>query len=156
VLLTLLVMSLAALATTSLAASPESRARRQAQPVTLASPLQAPTVVATRHEARHRVVMMEVTAYCPCKICCGRQAHGVTASGKKVTYNGGAFVAADEDVLAFHTRLVIPGYKGGKPVPVMDRGGDIVGNHIDVFFPTHREAQKWGRKMLPVTILDER
>lgn len=98
--------------------------------------------------------MMEVTAYCPCAICCGPHAHGITASGHKVSYHGGAFVAADADIFAFGTRVSIPGYKGGKPVPVVDRGGAIVGNHIDVFLSTHEQALKWGHKWLPVTVWD--
>src|SRR4051812_7882571 len=32
---------------------------------------------------------MEVTAYCPCSICCGDAAQGITASGKLVSHNGG-------------------------------------------------------------------
>ena len=109
---------------------------------------------AVRRDLRHRTVVMEVTAYCPCKQCCGRQGRGITASGKKVTYSK-AFVAADTDLLPFHTRLSIPGYAKGKPVPVLDRGGDIVGKRLDVYFPTHAQAEKWGRKKLPVTVLTD-
>src|SRR4051812_3298311 len=50
-----------------------------------------PAVVPLPH---HRTVRMEVTAYCPCPICCGEGAHGITASGKLVSHNGGRFVAA--------------------------------------------------------------
>src|SRR5688500_5477160 len=46
-----------------------------------------------------RTVTMEVTAYCPCKKCCGKNARGVTASGKTIAYNNGVFVAADTRVL---------------------------------------------------------
>lgn len=98
-------------------------------------------------------MMMEVTAYCPCTICCGPNARGVTASGRKVSHNSGAFVAADTNVLPFHTRLSIPGYRSGKTVPVIDRGGDIKGNRLDVFFKTHGEAKKFGRRIVPVTVL---
>lgn len=119
----------------------------------LAAPLGTPRAVAVATgKTGERVLMMEVTAYCPCKICCGKRAKGLTASGQKVGYNRGAFVAADTDLLPFHTKVSIPGYKSGKPVPVMDRGGDIVGNRIDVFFPTHKEAMKWGRQMLAVKV----
>jgi 3D (Asp-Asp-Asp) domain-containing protein len=101
-----------------------------------------------------RIVMMEVTAYCPCKVCCGRRARGLTASGKSVRYNGGAFVAADTDVLPMHTRISVPGYHRGKPIPVIDRGGDIVGKRVDVFFKSHAQAERWGRQVLPVTIVE--
>jgi 3D (Asp-Asp-Asp) domain-containing protein len=101
-----------------------------------------------------RVMWMEVTAYCPCKECCGPGAMGLTASGKTVNYNGGAFVAADTDVLPFGTKLVIPGYSHEAPIEVIDRGGAIKGHKLDVFFDSHEEALKWGRQWVAVTVLD--
>ena len=100
-----------------------------------------------------RTMTMEVTAYCPCKKCCGKNARGVTASGLKVTHNAGLFVAADTALLPFHTKLRIPGYGDGKTVPVLDRGGAIKGNRIDVFFPSHKQALKWGRRVIEVTVV---
>jgi len=99
-----------------------------------------------------RVVMMEVTAYCACPKCCGPEAVGITASGKDVSYNDGKFVAADRN-LPFGTKLFIPGYSE-TPVEVIDRGGAIKGERLDVFFPTHEAALEWGRQLVPVTILD--
>ncbi len=102
-----------------------------------------------------RRLWFTVTAYCPCKKCCGRWAkYHKTASGLPVTYNGGHLVAADTDVLPFHTLVRIPGYADGKAVPVVDRGGAIKGRMIDVFFPTHWRAKKWGKKRLLVEVLD--
>jgi 3D (Asp-Asp-Asp) domain-containing protein len=94
---------------------------------------------------------MVVTAYCPCTRCCGPNACGITASGKPVTANGGRFVAADRD-LPFGTMLIIPGYNNGRPVEVLDRGGAIKGNRLDVFFPTHQEARQWGVRRLKVRL----
>lgn len=93
-----------------------------------------------------------VTAYCPCKLCCGPKAHGVTASGQAVAYHGERFVAADTRLLPFGTRLRIPGYNGGAAVEVIDRGGAIRGNHIDVYFPTHQQALQWGKQTLQVAV----
>ena len=104
---------------------------------------------------RVRTMLMEVTAYCPCPRCCGPRAQGITASGRRVNYNGGKFVAADTKVLKFNTKLVIPGYASGRPVEVIDRGGAIKGNKLDVYFPTHQEARKWGRQKLLVTVLED-
>ncbi len=104
------------------------------------------------HQASPQYIWMEVTAYCPCKVCCGRRANGVTASGKSVRHNGGRFVAADTDVLPFGTRVSVPGYHDGKPVPVIDTGGAINGHHLDVFFRSHATAEEWGRKMLRVRV----
>ena len=97
---------------------------------------------------------MEVTAYCPCKKCCGPSAAGITASGKHISYNDGRFVAADTDRLPFGTKLVVPGYgEAALPVEVIDRGGAIKGNKLDVFFPTHQAALEWGRRRIAVLII---
>ena len=117
------------------------------------SPSIAPVVPPTPAAESFRVVWMEVTAYCPCKKCCGPRAQGLTASGRHVSYNGGRFVAADK-ALPFNTRLLIPGYAGGEDVPVLDRGGAIKGNKLDVYFPTHEQAKLWGRRFIPVTVLN--
>jgi 3D (Asp-Asp-Asp) domain-containing protein len=103
-------------------------------------------------ETHKKVVWLEVTAYCACPKCCGPHARGLTASGRSVAYNGGRFVAADTRLFKFGTRLSIPGYAGGEPVEVIDRGGAIKGYHIDIFFPSHEEAKAWGRQRLAVTV----
>jgi 3D (Asp-Asp-Asp) domain-containing protein len=102
-----------------------------------------------------RTMLMEVTAYCPCVRCCGSRAQGLTASGRHVSFNGGRFVAADTKLLKFNTKLRIPGYADESPVQVIDRGGAIKGAKLDVFFPTHEEARRWGRQKLLVTVIDE-
>ena len=97
---------------------------------------------------------MRVTAYCPCAKCCGRNANGVTASGKRVAANGSRFVAADTRLLPFLTKVSIPGYSGGTPVPVLDTGGEIKGRRLDVFFSSHGLAQKWGSRWVSVRVHD--
>ena len=109
------------------------------------------SVPVARHSST-QYIWMEVTAYCPCKLCCGLRAHGVTASGKSVGHNRGRFVAADTDVLPFGTRVSIPGYHDGKPVPVIDTGSAISGHRLDVFFRSHATAEAWGRQMLRVRV----
>jgi 3D (Asp-Asp-Asp) domain-containing protein len=95
---------------------------------------------------------MLVTAYCPCEKCCRGSSDGITACGKSIYTNQSRFVAADARLLGFGTRLSIPGYHGGAPVSVLDRGGKIKGHRIDVFFPSHQQAQKWGARWLDVTV----
>ena len=99
-----------------------------------------------------RAMRMLVTAYCPCTKCCGENARGITASGKSVLANGSQFVAADTDVLPMYSHVSIPGYAGGASVPVLDRGGAIKGNRLDVYFVSHKQAQAWGKKWLTVTV----
>ena len=81
--------------------------------------------------------IMRVSAYCPCKICCGKWADGYTASGKPAV---GLIVAAPPNI-AFGTVLKIPGYG---VAAVQDRGGAITGNSLDILFATHPEALNWG------------
>ena len=93
---------------------------------------------------------MKVTAYCPCRKCCGRYSGGRTASGHTIR-QGDTFVAADGMHL-FGTEMVVPGYNDSRPVEVLDRGGAIRGNRLDVFFNSHHKAKQWGVKYLPVKV----
>ena len=95
-------------------------------------------------------ISMRVTAYCPCKKCCGEWADGVTANGH-VIEPGDCFVAADSR-FAFGTEMLIEGYNASKTVKVFDRGGAIKGNKLDVFFHTHQEALDWGVRYIDVKV----
>jgi len=110
---------------------------------------------------------LEVTGYCNCGLCCnwsrgwlglgqaviasgpnqGRpKAVGITASGTRAAHGT---VAADTSVLPLGTIVYVPGYGYGR---VEDRGGAIVGNHLDVWFPSHEEAVRWGRQRMYVRV----
>jgi len=95
---------------------------------------------------------MIVTAYSPDHRSCGIWADGITASNRSVWTNGMKLVAADTRLLPFGTLLSIPGYDEGRIVPVLDRGGAIKGNRLDVLYPTHEIALKWGVQRLPVIV----
>lgn len=126
---------------------------------------------ATEVREETATVEMEVTAYCACGKCTGwerrlfswppgRAIHttgslkgqpkeiGITASGTRVRIGT---IAADPRI-PFGTRIYIPGYGWGI---VEDRGSAITGYRLDVFFPTHERALKWGRQRLVVTIVIE-
>ncbi|MBE3040551.1 MAG: 3D domain-containing protein [Chloroflexi bacterium] len=87
--------------------------------------------------------LYRVTAYCPCKLCCGPKARGITASGTRADH---PLVAAPPEI-PFGTVLDIPGY--GR-VKAEDRGGAIKGLRLDVLFPTHKDALQWGVQYLAV------
>ncbi len=93
-------------------------------------------------------ILMNVSGFCKCSICCKGFADGYTASGAPAE---GYFVAAPPNY-PFGTEMVVPGYNNGQPVKVLDRGGAIKENHLDVFFKTHQEALNWGRKYLKVEV----
>jgi 3D (Asp-Asp-Asp) domain-containing protein len=97
-----------------------------------------------------QTVRMRVTAYCACEQCCGEYADGQTASGHNIQ-PGDAFVAADKKY-PFGTQMVIEGYNNNRPVKVLDRGGAIRENRLDVFFHTHQEALEWGVKYIDVKV----
>lgn len=90
-----------------------------------------------------------ITAYCTCKICCGvYSGRNRTASGTVPTTN--RTLAVDTNVIPFGTRLVID----GQIYVAEDRGGAIKGKRIDMFFYTHKEALRWGRRTKEVFLAD--
>ncbi|PID77424.1 MAG: hypothetical protein CSB24_01455 [Deltaproteobacteria bacterium] len=59
-------------------------------------------------------------------------------------------IAADTKYYPFGTRMYVPGYGWGV---VEDRGSAIKGpSRIDLFFDSHREARRWGRRKVRVQI----
>ena len=104
----------------------------------------------------NRKIRMKVTAYCLCKICCGKWAESETrktSTGDNAkVYDG---VAADPKLLLYRTRLIIPGL-GEKEVD--DTGGGMRQSakqgvyHIDVRMPSHSEARRFGVRWLDVEI----
>lgn len=97
------------------------------------------------------LIVMTVTAFCPCEKCCGKFTDGITASGHMIQ-QGDSFCAADK-IFPFGTEFIIPGYNNNEPVKVLDRGGAIKGNKLDVYFPSHIEALTWGKKVLIVELV---
>jgi len=102
---------------------------------------------------------MLVTGYCRCGACCGWKRNwvglpvvasgpakgspkkvGISASGSRATYGT---IAADPSIYPFGTIMHVEGYGYGK---VQDTGEKIKGDHIDIFFRDHGQAQKWGAK----------
>ncbi len=70
--------------------------------------------------------------------------NGRTASGR---YTAPGIVAVDTRVIPMGSKLYIPGYGWGVAA---DTGGAIVGNKIDVWFPSSGQCYQWGVR--PVTI----
>ncbi len=59
-------------------------------------------------------------------------------------------IAADTQYYPFGTRMYVPGYGWGV---VEDRGGAIKGpDRIDLYYKSHSDALKWGRRKVAVTI----
>ena len=46
--------------------------------------------------------------------------------------------------------MTIPGYGPGI---VQDVGGSVNGTHIDIWFPSHKEAVTWGTRKIKVNVV---
>ncbi len=86
-----------------------------------------------------------VTAYCPCKECCGKS-DGVTFTGTNAKENH--TIAVDPEILPYGTVVEIAGIF----YVAEDCGGGIKGNKIDIYFNSHNEALEWGRKVMNVKV----
>lgn len=121
------------------------------------------TIGLCAHGAEWR--MAEVTAYCPCALCCGDSADGRTANmtrTDRVPYN----FAADRS-LPFGTRIFIPRGLGvldrvradERTFVVDDRGGALDAEarrygtlRLDLRVKSHAWAVRFGRRMIPVFV----
>jgi len=79
-------------------------------------------------------------------VATGYSLRGHTATGAPV---GWGVVAVDPSVIPLGTRMTIPGYGSGVAA---DTGGAIVGNRIDLWFPTVAQAQAWGRRTVTIAL----
>lgn len=91
--------------------------------------------------------VFNITAYCPCKICCGIYAGGPTWSGVMPT--AGRTIAVDSTVIAMGSKVKIKGHI----YTAEDKGGHIKGKRIDIYFKTHQEALNWGRQNIEVFLI---
>ncbi len=84
----------------------------------------------------------KLTGYCGCSNCGGGQAtySGTTPRAKHT-------IAADLSVLPIGTKVIIEGTSGPTVhnfdgiYDVEDKGSGVNGNHIDIYFDTHKEAR---------------
>ncbi len=92
-------------------------------------------------------IEVDVTHYCACAKCCGSNADGITASGKKASRG----MVAMSSHYPFGTQIMI----NGTMYTVEDRGGSGIENDIhrvDIFVPDHNEALRLGRYKTTATI----
>ena len=83
---------------------------------------------------------VDVTHYCACTRCCGPNAQGITASGKRVTEG----MVAMSSHYPFGTQIMI----NGVMYTVEDRGGSGIENDIsrvDIYVSDHNYALRLGR-----------
>jgi len=111
-------------------------------------------------------VEVVATAYCPCSICCGVRAVGITADGTKVSewpYG----IAVDPQRIAYSTPILVPhgvGYldrsRHADRVFYADDTGGIIRRrtrstgvmHIDLRYRSHQAAKAYGKRSITVFI----
>jgi 3D (Asp-Asp-Asp) domain-containing protein len=76
--------------------------------------------------------------------------HGRTASGTAVTHG---IIAADPRVLPIGSRVRIEAGPYSGEYLVADTGGAVRGKRIDIWTPTSREAMRFGRRTVKLTVL---
>ena len=108
-------------------------------------------ILETQLEQPLRKINVEVTAYCACSKCCGKNADGITASGTIATE--GITCAVDPLIIPIGTKIWIPEYN--MSLIAEDTGNLIEGYMIDIYFESHEEAEKFGRQLLEIYILNE-
>lgn len=89
--------------------------------------------------------MFEVTAYCHCAICCGREGQP-TASG--TWPEAGRTIGVDPELLPYGAEVIINGHT----YIAEDTGGAMQGRHIDIFMDSHAAALQFGRQEIEVFV----
>jgi 3D (Asp-Asp-Asp) domain-containing protein len=109
-------------------------------------------VVARTPTAQPRSVEAIVTAYCPCRMCCGPGADGVTSTGRDARLPG---CAVDPRLIPYGSRVRIPGVgwriadDTGSGMRAQGRQGII---HIDVRMKSHEQAIRFGVRHVIITV----
>lgn len=91
-----------------------------------------------------KTISVVATAYCD---------SGFTSYGPQTSRNanGYSIIAVDPRVISLGSRVYVQGYGYAY---ADDTGGDIIGNRIDVYFPTEAECESWGKRSVTVTVLN--
>ena len=115
-------------------------------------------LVASRSSARQRTASADgatkTVAGMPYKQTLQVVATAYTHTGNRTAtgvYPRRGTVAVDPRVIPYGTRLYIPEYGVGI---AQDTGSAVVGNRIDLFYETAREAYRWGMKKVTIYILE--
>ncbi len=75
---------------------------------------------------------------------------GRTASGRMVSKG---LIAADPRVLPLGSRVRVEAGSYSGEYLVADTGGGVKGKHIDIWIPSSRDAMKFGRRTVKLTVL---
>jgi 3D (Asp-Asp-Asp) domain-containing protein len=113
----------------------------EAVPVEKAAPVAVITANTTENQPAAAPATFTATAY---------SLYGRTASGSGVRKG---IVAADRSVLPIGTKVRIEAGSYTGEYEVCDTGGAVHGKRIDVWVPSSREAMRFGRRHVKLTVL---
>ena len=95
---------------------------------------------------KYKTITCKLTAYCPCRQCSG--GYGTrTATGTRCRQ--GRTIAVDRHRIKLGSKVIINNHT----YKAEDVGGGVRGNHIDIYFNSHRQTQKFGVKYRKVKVL---
>ena len=106
-------------------------------------------VVFCTPEPKHFI--LKVTGYCPCEICWGKWADGLTYTGDKAGY-GCIAIDPKNGPLKMGQRIYVEGYGYGV---CNDIGGAIKGWEADACFDYHWQAVEWGVQLVKIYVIEE-
>lgn len=89
----------------------------------------------------------KLTAYCPCRECSGGYGRQ-TSTGHRAKARH--TVAVDPRFIRYGTKLII----GGVTYTAEDCGGGVKGRHIDIFFNSHSEVERFGKRYREVRVYE--
>lgn len=92
------------------------------------------------------IYVATITAYCHCTVCCGPNATGLTASGKKPTPQ---HTIAGPRSLPLGTVVIA----NNRAYLVEDRTARRYDGRFDIYFSNHQAAKRFGRQTNTVTII---
>lgn len=123
----------------------DTRPTQETEAPTDATEPPAPTQTQPAPEPQREWIALgtyKLTAYCPCKQCCGKDpgspGYGITATGAPAV--AGTTIAVDPSVIPYGSKVKINDHI----YIAQDCGGAINGNRIDVYFDDHQEALQFG------------
>lgn len=105
----------------------------------------AETKTVSSNITKTKKMTVVATAYCPCDKCSDGYGRA-TATGKTAT--AGRTIAVDPKIIPYGSKVTI----NGNTYIAEDCGGGIKGAKVDIFFDTHAETLKWGKRTVTAII----
>lgn len=88
----------------------------------------------------------KITAYCGCRSCSGGWGNR-TASGRRA--KAGRTISVDRRKIKLGSKVRI----NGRVYVAQDVGGGVKGKHIDMYFSSHSQVRKFGKKYRKVYLV---